>query len=155
MLVSRPSEDPRSSSKRSALLCKNYEINFFYIYILKDYATHAPDYRVDLLSAVHVLHATQQPLINAYCQTKYMYTISIYVRRTQLSMQCVAYAIQVTNKTDKKVIPHKKKKPHTIQGTSLAWEQTIDNNNRKCIRKPANRSAVSRSFESFSFQKRV
>jgi len=40
---------------------------------------------VDLLSTVHVLHATQQPLINANCQTKYMYMINIYVRRTQLT----------------------------------------------------------------------
>lgn len=42
-------------------------------------------------------------------------------------MQCVAYAIQVTNKTDKKVIPHKKKKNLTPykERVSLGNKQSI------------------------------
>lgn len=49
----------------------------------------------------------------------------IYVRRTQLSMQCAAYAIQVTNKTDKKVVPHKENLTPYKERVSLGYTQSI------------------------------
>jgi len=66
-------------------------------------------------------------------------------------MQCAAYAIQVTNKIGKKVVPHREK-PHSIQRTSLAWS-AVDVTESAVIPRRS-RSAVSVSLITKSPQER-